>query len=260
MAGEIVSKWKKNVDAAKEAKKKKETTPSQSMAASPAPASSSYSKPYEGDLEQRHFKKDKVDLNYTGSKTRDNSIGVLYNGLAFRSTESIEEVVQKAAAIESAAFKEFKGETAVYRQKLRSLFTSLKRKDNDTLRRRVLTGVIPPADFVKMSDEDLASDAQRQRDKELEKENIKNAQMPIAEKSVSDSLKCGKCGQKKVSYSQAQTRSADEPMTTFCECTVCGNRWKVGFCPWNQTMRCASLTQTCSFLNKNGARVLRQCS
>jgi transcription elongation factor S-II len=39
-------------------------------------------------------------------------------------------------------------------------------------------------------------------------------------------LTCGKCGQKKVSYSQAQTRSADEPMTTFCECTVCGNRWK----------------------------------
>lgn len=30
-------------------------------------------------------------------------------------------------------------------------------------------------------------------------------------------MQCGKCGQKKVSYSQAQTRSADEPMTTFCE-------------------------------------------
>ena len=46
------------------------------------------------------------------------------------------------------------------------------------------------------------------------------------EKSVSTSLECGKCHQKKVSYSQAQTRSADEPMTTFCECMNCGNRWK----------------------------------
>jgi len=55
---------------------------------------------------------------------------------------------------------------------------------------------------------------------------MKKAQVPMAEKSISDALKCGKCGQKKVSYSQAQTRSADEPMTTFCECMVCGNRWK----------------------------------
>lgn len=39
-------------------------------------------------------------------------------------------------------------------------------------------------------------------------------------------FQCGKCKNKKVSYSQAQTRSADEPMTTFCECMVCGNRWK----------------------------------
>src|SRR5262249_37186661 len=70
-------------------------------------------------------------------------------------------------------------------------------------------------------------DEQRARDEELEKENMKKAQVPMAEKSISDALKCGKCGQKKVSYSQAQTRSADEPMTTFCECTVCGNRWKV---------------------------------
>jgi len=26
---------------------------------------------------------------------------------------------------------------------------------------------------------------------------------------------------------QAQTRSADEPMTTFVLCYICGNRWKV---------------------------------
>lgn len=41
-----------------------------------------------------------------------------------------------------------------------------------------------------------------------------------------DRFTCGKCKQSKVSYSQAQTRSADEPLTTFCECVLCGNRWK----------------------------------
>lgn len=39
-------------------------------------------------------------------------------------------------------------------------------------------------------------------------------------------MQCGKCKFMKVAYSQAQTRSADEPMTTFCECMNCGNRWK----------------------------------
>lgn len=39
-------------------------------------------------------------------------------------------------------------------------------------------------------------------------------------------MQCGKCKVFKVAYTQAQTRAADEPMTTFCECMNCGNRWK----------------------------------
>jgi len=39
-------------------------------------------------------------------------------------------------------------------------------------------------------------------------------------------LKCGKCKSMKTTYTQAQTRSADEPMTTFACCLNCGNRWK----------------------------------
>ncbi len=43
-------------------------------------------------------------------------------------------------------------------------------------------------------------------------------------------LECYKCknkGQphKKTSYYQQQTRSADEPMTTFAQCHLCGNKW-----------------------------------
>lgn len=33
-----------------------------------------------------------------------------------------------------------------------------------------------------------------------------------------------------VSCGQLQTRSADEPMTTFVLCNECGNRWKVKTC------------------------------
>lgn len=41
-------------------------------------------------------------------------------------------------------------------------------------------------------------------------------------------FKCGKCKSMKTTYYQMQTRSADEPMTTFVNCMNCNNRWK--FC------------------------------
>ena len=39
-------------------------------------------------------------------------------------------------------------------------------------------------------------------------------------------FKCGKCKSVKTTYYQMQTRSADEPMTTYVTCKSCGNRWK----------------------------------
>lgn len=41
-----------------------------------------------------------------------------------------------------------------------------------------------------------------------------------------DSYTCRKCGSKECSYYQLQTRSGDEPMTTYVTCISCGSRWK----------------------------------
>lgn len=38
-------------------------------------------------------------------------------------------------------------------------------------------------------------------------------------------IQCGKCGSKKTWSVQKQTRSSDEPMTTFSRCVECGNNW-----------------------------------
>lgn len=43
---------------------------------------------------------------------------------------------------------------------------------------------------------------------------------------ISSEFTCRKCKSKDCSYYQMQTRSADEPMTTFITCENCGNRWK----------------------------------
>ena len=39
-------------------------------------------------------------------------------------------------------------------------------------------------------------------------------------------FKCGKCKSTKTRYYQLQTRSADEPMTTYVTCIGCGSHWK----------------------------------
>jgi len=43
---------------------------------------------------------------------------------------------------------------------------------------------------------------------------------------ASKEFKCRKCGKRETNYYQVQTRSADEPMTTFITCLNCGNHWR----------------------------------
>lgn len=39
-------------------------------------------------------------------------------------------------------------------------------------------------------------------------------------------FKCGRCGKNDTKYYEMQTRSSDEPMTTYITCNVCKNHWK----------------------------------
>lgn len=44
--------------------------------------------------------------------------------------------------------------------------------------------------------------------------------------ATTDMFKCSRCKQRKCTYVQVQTRSADEPMTNFISCMNCGKQWK----------------------------------
>lgn len=71
-------------------------------------------------------------------------------------------------------------------------------------------------------------------------ELLKSKERQAARDAVNDRLghnyegmfECSKCRRnkaantKRTTYYQMQTRSADEPMTTFVTCHECGNRWK----------------------------------
>jgi len=46
------------------------------------------------------------------------------------------------------------------------------------------------------------------------------------QEQYSDAYECPQCGQRNVQYTQLQTRSADEGMTSFMLCMECNHRWK----------------------------------
>ena len=56
----------------------------------------------------------------------------------------------------------------------------------------------------------------------------KSLKQSIIKQEVTDDgmFKCNKCKSMKTVYYQMQTRSADEPMTTYVTCTNCGSKWK----------------------------------
>lgn len=61
---------------------------------------------------------------------------------------------------------------------------------------------------------------------EMKKRDLEREKARAQEKDYEGLFKCGKCKSAKTSYYQMQTRSADEPMTTYVTCRNCGHKWK----------------------------------
>ncbi|NXD14966.1 TCEA3 protein, partial [Nothocercus nigrocapillus] len=115
-----------------------------------------------------------------------------------------------------------------YRNRVRSRISNLKDPKNPNLRRNVLCGAIAPGLIARMTAEEMASDELKELRNAMTQEAIREHQMAKTGGTVTDLFQCGKCKKKNCTYNQVQTRSADEPMTTFVLCNECGNRWKVG--------------------------------
>jgi DNA-directed RNA polymerase subunit M/transcription elongation factor TFIIS len=65
-----------------------------------------------------------------------------------------------------------------------------------------------------------------QTQEKLKMRDLKLEEARREEENYNGILKCGKCKSLKTTYYQLQTRSADEPMTTFVTCKGCGHKWK----------------------------------
>jgi DNA-directed RNA polymerase subunit M/transcription elongation factor TFIIS len=114
----------------------------------------------------------------------------------------------------------------IYKHKFLSLQKSL--NDNPKLKQQIVEKRLKTKDVIEMRPDELCpegayakqvgtEDSQRvaKTDANTEKHKIKRA-----------SSRVGRCKSKKTSYYQLQTRSADEPMTTYVSCFNCGKNWK----------------------------------
>ncbi|KAI0209556.1 Transcription elongation factor A protein 1 [Lamellibrachia satsuma] len=142
--------------------------------------------------------------------------------------ENSGDVEDLGAAIEECIFQEFSNTGPKYKNRVRSRVSNLKDSRNPQLRNNVLLGYISPDKIAVMTAVEMASDEMKAMRQKFTKEAIDDHQMAKTGGTTSSLLKCGKCLKRNCTYNQVQTRSADEPMTTFVFCNECGNRWK--FC------------------------------
>ena len=116
--------------------------------------------------------------------------------------------------------------TNIYKHKFLSLKHAF--NSNEELKDQVLKRKVSVVEVVAMRPEQLqpggvyAKTVEDNVHKEMKKEYL----IRKAEEGVSGFLTCNKCKSNKTTYYQLQTRSADEPMTTYVSCLNCGKRWK----------------------------------
>lgn len=164
----------------------------------------------------------------TGDQVRDKCRQMLAEALAAAQDEVEGDPGAVACAVETAMHKQNLGDKKKYAARYRTLSFNLKDVNNAELRANVLSGVITPEHLVDMNPEDLAPKSKREEYDKIRDKMKRECERGQTSQASTDQFQCSKCRQRKCTYYQMQTRSADEPMTTFVTCQVCNNRWK--FC------------------------------
>lgn len=115
----------------------------------------------------------------------------------------------------------------LYQNKFISIISNLNSKSyiqNKNLLKRVKKNEIKANDLATLSVYDIFPEIWTDMiDKKTKRDKLK---YELKQQAMTEMFKCRKCGSRKCSYYEIQTRSADEPMTQFINCLDCGTRWK----------------------------------
>lgn len=110
----------------------------------------------------------------------------------------------------------------LYSTKARQILANISYTPNkNDFKKRILTGQISAYDVGKMTKETMYPEFWNAVNNSSILELLKNPP-----EKPDGMIQCRKCKSMKTDYYQLQTRSADEPMTTYVTCYNCENRWK----------------------------------
>lgn len=115
----------------------------------------------------------------------------------------------------------------IYKNKCMSLYLNLNKKSyigNSNFLKRIKKGELLPKKAAFYTPQVVYPEHwKKYMDRQKAKDKLEYSKTMG---TVTDMYKCGVCKKNKTSYYSLQTRSCDEPMTTFVKCLVCGNKWK----------------------------------
>ncbi|CAI2374823.1 unnamed protein product [Moneuplotes crassus] len=129
--------------------------------------------------------------------------------------------------IENGIVSRFGAQKADYSNKSRTVLANLMR--NTQFKEKIIHGVINPEEIASMDPKEFLDDDTKKKRQEMEKSIVdsKRSDFMIANMKLKEGMyTCGRCKGKKTTFYEQQTRSADEPMTTFVQCLTCGHNMK----------------------------------
>ena len=109
----------------------------------------------------------------------------------------------------------------IYLDRLRSIYLNLK---NPEILDQIKNETIQAHTVAFMTHQEMRPDKWKELIEEKAKKDKNKFETNV--EASTDTFTCRKCKSNKCTYYQMQTRSADEPMTTFVTCIECGQRWK----------------------------------
>ena len=116
----------------------------------------------------------------------------------------------------------------IYKKNYLKVYSNISiNKNADFVLDKIKYGLFEPEKIISMTYQELYPDLWKDIIKKLLlKEERMEKSFKEENQQGSGLFKCGKCKKSNCTYYQMQTRSADEPMTTFVTCLNCSNRWK----------------------------------